>query len=124
MVLQPQIPMRKGRNIKNVYPKLVSQSFFINSRAAEGSASAKQLESSCKHSSIDSCTNRTLVINAEIIWALDVVMLKLFNSSWNKNELFATMFCDSEVAKMFHEAKQNVPCRLLPCKLLHCSLFP
>ena len=36
------------------------------------------------------------------MWALNVVMSKhLFNLSSNKNELFATMFCDSEVAKTF-----------------------
>ena len=32
------------------------------------------------------------------MWALDIVMSKYsFNLSWNKNELFATMFFDSEV---------------------------
>ena len=67
-------------------------SFFKNSKTAEGIAS-KQPESFCKQSSIDFCTNRMLVINAERKWALDVVMLKYtFNLSSNKNEVFATMF--------------------------------
>ena len=58
-------------------------------QSSEGSASAKQPEFSCKQSSIDSCTNIAVVINAEIMWALDVVISKYsFNLSSNKNELF------------------------------------
>ena len=73
---------------KECLPNLFCQSFFKN-KEAEGSASAKQPEFSCKQSSIDSCTNIAVVINAEIMWALDVVISKYsFNLNSNKNELF------------------------------------
>ena len=92
----------KGFKLKEHLPKVGSQSFFKNNIETEGSGSAKQQESSCKQSSIDSCTNRTLVINAEIKWVLDVAISKYsFNSGSNENELFTIIFSDSKVAKTF-----------------------
>ena len=76
----------KGSKHKERLPKVGSQSFLkFGNKAAVGSALAKQPESSCEQSSFDSCAERTLVINAKIMWALDVVMSKnSFNSSSNK----------------------------------------
>ena len=91
----------KGSKHKECLPKVCFQSIFKNNEAAERNASVKQPESSCKQSFINSCTNRSLIINALIMWTLDVVMLKYpFNLSSNKNELFPTKFSDSEIAKM------------------------
>ena len=87
---------------KKRLPNVDSQSFFKNNEVAERNASAKQPESSCQQFSVDSSTNRTLVINAKIMWDLDIIMLKYsLNSCSNKNELFATMFSDGEAAKAF-----------------------
>ena len=56
--------------------------------------------SSSKQTTISICTNKQLVIKAEIIWTLDVVMSKYsFNSSSNKSDLCTTMFSDSKIAK-------------------------
>ena len=90
----------EGSKHKERLPKVGSQSFF--KKAAEGSVSPKQPEYSCKQSFVNSCTNRTLVINAKIMWNLDVVMSKYsFHLNLIKNELFATIFSDSEETKAF-----------------------
>ena len=45
------------------------------------------------------------------MWDFDVVMWKYsFNSRSNKNELFAAMFSDSEVAKAFSCGKTKCSC--------------
>ena len=82
--------------------KVDSQSFIKNNKAAAGTAAAKRPESSFMQSSFHSFTNRIIIINVKIKWALDVVILTFsFNSSSNKNEVFAAIFFDSEVAKAF-----------------------
>ena len=62
----------KGSKHKECLPKVCFQSIFKNNEAAERNASAKQPESSCKQSFINSCTNRSLTINARIMWTLDL----------------------------------------------------
>ena len=45
---------------------------------------------------------KELATKAEIMWAIDVIMSKYsYSSSANKNDLFCTMFPDSDVAKNF-----------------------
>ena len=99
----------KGSKHKEHLPNVFSQSFFKNNKTVETIASAKKTtEFSCKQSSIDSCTSRTLVINAKIMWVLHVVMWKYsFNLNSKKNEPFATMISDGEVAKAFPFGKRK-----------------
>ena len=94
----------KGSKHIERLPKSDRQSFFNKQQkhSESSSSSIDKDKNSLKQSTIGSCTNKNLVSNAEIIWALDVVLSKYsFNSSSNKTELFALMFPDSKVAKDF-----------------------
>ena len=52
-----------------------------------------QSNSAIKQSTIFSCSSQQQIAQAEVIWAIDVVLTKCsFNSSSNKSNLFTTMF--------------------------------
>ena len=66
--------------------------------------------SSVKQTSIVPVTESQFAKEAEIMWAIDVVLSKhSFRSSARKSELFSTMFHDSQIATNFHVGKQSVP---------------
>ena len=54
-----------------------------------------------KQTTITTITDKQISTNAEIMWALEIVLCKhSFNSSTNKSNLFCSMFPDSNIAKM------------------------
>ena len=92
-----------GAKHKERLPKDGISIFFKKANNSEPSETSKQRNSeTLKQSTISACTSNSLITNAEIMWALDVVMSNYsFNSSSNKNELFNAMFPDSAIAKGF-----------------------
>ena len=60
-------------------------------------ASPLQSNSGTKQSTIFSCSSQQQIAQAEVMWAIDVVLSNYsFNSSSNKSNLFTTMFPDSK----------------------------
>ena len=102
-----------GTKNKERLPKDTPISFYKHTEPSSGAStllssdagdSSKALSS--KQTTISVCTNKQLVIKAEIIWALDVVMSKYsFNLSLNKSDLFITLFPGSGIAKNFSFGK-------------------
>jgi len=108
----------KGSKHQERLPKTSCMSFFRkDKKAVEEDTLGKPTSSQLTQSTIGSCANKSLVVNAEIMWALDVVMSKYSN----KNELFPAMFPDSEIAKAFACGKTK--CSYLVNYGIDCYLF-
>ena len=90
----------KGSKHQERLPKMDPRSFF-GEKSSE-SSSSKRADPKPKQSTIACSANKSLITNAEIIWALDVVMSKYsFNSSSNKSETFSAMFPCCDIVKEF-----------------------
>ena len=86
-------------------PKSTSSIIKFTSKKAETSNAEPVTEDTSKSKKQSTITDfgvKTHTQNAEIFWALDVVLSGYsFNSCQNKNDLFCNMFPDSNIAKNF-----------------------
>ena len=73
-----------------------------------------------KQSTIFIISSKQLKAQAEVLWAIDVVLSNYsFNSSSSKSNLFTTMFPDSAIAKGFTYGATKGSCIMFLCCPMH-----
>ena len=76
------------------------------------SSQAKSITRNITQTALVSSTSQYFVLQAEIMWCLDVIMIKYsYNSNSDKSDLFLKMFSDSNIAK-------NLACGKIKCSYI------
>ena len=91
----------KGKEHIKRTPKDEANSIILHAKPHSSNSFASSGTSS-KDDTYFSPHQKQLATNAEVMWAIEVVLSKYsFNSSSNKSDLFTAIFHDSDLAKNF-----------------------
>ena len=106
----------KGTKHQRNKPKDDANSILLHLKPGNSSSSSKEevKQMEVKQTKLFSPHEKQLATNAEIMWAIDVILSKYsYNLSANKMDLFCAMFPNSDIAKHFSCGKTK--CSYLVC---------